>query len=265
MTELVRGEGEADTPVSILEHDGCLVISVHRPEVRNAIDHETAVLLDRAVRALEVREDFAVGVLTGSDGHFSAGRDIKAALSGQPDVLVEDRGFAGITRAKRCKPLIAAVEGYALGGGFELALACDLIVAARGARFGLPEVGLGFVAPEGGIVRLARRLPRTLAAELLLTGGRLTACRAAELGLVNRLVPDGTAVEAALELAGSIRRNAPLAVRATLQILNECDGLGERAAFRRQDALARPVFATEDSKEGYAAFSAGRPPRWTGA
>jgi enoyl-CoA hydratase len=250
--------------VAVEEVDGCLVIAVERPEVRNALDADAAARIDAALRRLERDDRLRVGVLTGRGGHFSAGKDIKAAVAGRPEGLIAERGFAGLTRAVRGKPLIAAVEGYALGGGCELALACDLVVAGASARFGLPEVCRGLVAPEGGLVRLPRRIPPAIAAELLLTGRQLDAVQAHRWGLANRIVPDGEALAAALALAAEIGRNAPLAVRTTLRVLRECAGLDESAAFARQDALVPPVFASADAAEGLAAFAEHREPRWTG-
>ena len=187
--------------------DGVLVITIDRPEVRNAVDGATAKALAAALDHLDASDDLAVGVLTGAGGNFSAGMDLKAYAAGDTPV-VPGRGFGGLTRARIRTPLIAAVEGWAVGGGTEMALACDLIVAARDASFGLFEVTHGLVPPEGGIVRLPERIPRNIAMELLLTGDPLSAVRAEQLGLVNHLTEPGQTLDRAIDLAA--RRNREL-------------------------------------------------------
>jgi enoyl-CoA hydratase len=250
--------------VRVTEHGAVLVVTIDRPRVRNAVDPAAGRAIHAALSTLDERSDLVVGVLTGAGGTFSAGKDIKATVGGEGEALVDGYGFAGLTRRHRRTPLIAAVEGYALGGGCELALACDLIVAAEDAWFGQPEVTLGLVAPEGGLLRLPRRVPAGVAAELLLTGGRLAAPRAYQLGLVCRLTRAGGALDGALALAAEIAANAPLAVRATTRVLRECAALPEADAFARQDAIVRPVFDSADAREGLAAFVERRPPRWRG-
>src|SRR6201991_24293 len=238
----------SDAPtVQTHERDGVLVITINRPKVRNAIDGATARALAEAFDQLDARDDLAVGVLTGAGGAFSAGMDLKAYAAGDTPV-VPGRGFAGLTRARPRAPLIAAVEGWAIGGGTEMALACDLIVAAQDATFGLFEVTHGLVPPEGGIVRLPERIPRNIAMELLLTGDLLPAARAEQLGLVNHLAPPGAALDRALELAPRIARNAPLAVRAIKRAVTE--RADDQDAFTEQDRIVAPVLASQDAQEG---------------
>jgi enoyl-CoA hydratase len=245
------------------EHDGVLVITINRPRVRNAVDGATARALADAFDLLDARQDLSVGVLTGSGGTFSAGMDLKAYAAGDTPVI-PGQGFAGLTRARPRTPLIAAVEGWAVGGGTEMALACDLIVAAQDATFGLFEVTHGLVPPEGGIVRLPERIPRNIALELLLTGDPLPAARAEQLGLVNHLTPPGEALDRAVELATRIARNAPLAVAAIKRAVDERTAFDDQDAFRQQDRIIEPVLASQDAQEGARAFSEKRPPRWQG-
>jgi enoyl-CoA hydratase len=189
--------------------------------------------------------------------------DLKAFVSGQRP-WVGDRGFAGIVQRASRKPLIAAIEGFAVAGGFEIALACDLIVAARGARLGIPEVKRGLVAAGGALLRLPRRIPYHLAMELALTGEPIDAERAAQVGLVNRLVEPGEAVDAALELAGAIAANGPLALAASKRILVEAPAWPQEELWQRQAELSDPVRASQDAREGSLAFAEKRPPRWQG-
>jgi enoyl-CoA hydratase/carnithine racemase len=210
---------------------------------------------------LDADPTLSVGVVTGAGGYFSAGMDLKAFARGEfPGVPV--RGFAGMTQKASDKPLIAAVEGPALAGGFEIAVACDLIVAGRGATFGVPEVRRGLVALAGGLRQLARRVPRGIAKELALTGQPIDAARAAELGLVNRVVEDGGALDAALALAEQIAANAPLALRATKRILDELDAWDGDDFWARQGEIAGPVIVSADAREGAVAFAEKRAPVW---
>jgi enoyl-CoA hydratase len=243
--------------------DGILVITINRPGSRNAIRARTAQDIAAAMARLDADPDLLVGVLTGAGGTFSAGMDLKAFAAGERPVAA-GRGFAGFVELPPAKPLIAAVEGWALGGGLEMVLACDLVVAAVGGRFGLPEVSRGLAARGGGAFRLPRRLQTALAMEVILTGLPLTAERAAQHGLVNRLVPDGTAVAAACELGAAIARNAPLSVLASKQVATRSADWPLGECFRRQNEFFDPVFASADAIEGAAAFSEKRPPRWTG-
>ncbi|MFE8945010.1 crotonase/enoyl-CoA hydratase family protein [Streptomyces sp. NPDC007856] len=243
--------------------DGVLTLTINRPAQKNAVDHEVAVQLAAAVDLLDADPELSVGVLTGAGGVFSAGMDLKAFTKGELPVL-PGRGFGGLTRAAVRKPLIAAVEGWALGGGFEMVLACDLIVAGEDARFGLPETTRGLVAAEGGLVRLPRRLPYHVAARVLLTGEPLTAAEAKQYGLVNELTPPGVALTVARELAGRVARNAPLALAAVKEVLRETQGLNESDAFTRQDEITSGLATSEDAREGARAFAEKRAPVWHG-
>jgi enoyl-CoA hydratase len=245
------------------ERDGVFVITIDRPKVRNAIDGPTAWALADAFDQLDAHDNLMVGVLTGAGGIFSAGMDLKAFAAGDTPVI-PGRGFAGLTRTQLRTPLIAAVEGWALGGGTEMALACDLIVAAQDANFGLTEVTFGLVPPEGGIVRLPERIPRNIAVEILLTGDALPAERAHQLGLVNHLTPPGEALTKAVELAHRIARNAPLSIAAVKRAVNERTAYGDQDAFRQQDQLVAPVLASHDAQEGAHAFAEKRSPHWEG-
>ncbi|MGW3743357.1 crotonase/enoyl-CoA hydratase family protein [Streptomyces sp. NPDC005146] len=242
---------------------GVLTITLNRPAQKNAVDHEVAVRLAAALDLLDADPELSVGVLTGAGGVFSAGMDLKAFAKGELPVLA-GRGFGGLTGTAVRKPLIAAVEGWALGGGFEMVLACDLIVAAEDARFGLPEVTRGLVAAAGGLGRLPRRLPYHVAARVLLTGEPLTAAEGKEYGLVNELTPPGAALDVARELAGRVARNAPLALAAVKEVLRETQGLNESDAFTHQDELTSGLFSSEDAREGARAFAEKRAPVWHG-
>ncbi|HET9255611.1 MAG TPA: crotonase/enoyl-CoA hydratase family protein [Pseudonocardiaceae bacterium] len=244
-------------------HEGVLTITINRPAQKNAVNHEVAVQLASAVDLLDADPEVSVGVLTGAGGVFSAGMDLKAFAKGERPVL-PGRGFGGLTRAAVRKPLIAAVEGWALGGGFELVLACDLIVAADNARFGCPEVTWGLVAAEGGLVRLPHRLPYHIAVRVLLTGEPLPATEAKAYGLVNELAAPGGALDAAHELARRVAKNAPLALAATKEVLRETKGLKDSDAFQRQDQLTSGLFSSEDAHEGALAFAEKRAPVWHG-
>lgn len=243
--------------------EGVLSIRLNRPEARNAVNLEMAMAIDAALRQLDQDPALRVGVITGADSVFSAGMDLKAFARGEKPVL-DGTGFAGIARAKRRKPLLAAVEGYALAGGFEIALACDLIVAGQGATFGIPEVKRGLIAAGGGLIRLSRRLPYHIAMEMALTGGSLSADRAYAMGLLNRLVPTGEARRTAVELAHQIARNAPLAVAASKQMIEQAQHTPEEEMFVLQDAVAAQIMASADAHEGAVAFSEKREPVWSG-
>ena len=243
--------------------DEILVITINRPEVRNAINGAVAQGMAAAVDELDGNDMLRVGVLTGAGGTFCAGMDLKAFLTGDTPVI-EGRGLAGLTQAPPRKPLVAAVEGWALAGGFELLLACDIVVAAETARFGVPEVKRGLIAGAGAALLLARRIPQALALELLLTGEPISAQRAADIGLVNRLAAEGTALDAALELAATIAANGPLAVAVTKQIARSAADWSADEAWDRQDELMQPVFTSEDAIEGATAFAEKRRPVWKG-
>jgi enoyl-CoA hydratase len=240
-----------------------LVVTIDRPQVRNAVNTATARAIAAAMERLDADDALCVGVLTGAGGTFSAGMDLKAFLAGERP-SVPGRGFAGLVEAPPAKPLIAAVEGFALAGGFEIALACDLIVAAEDASFGLPEVSRGLMAGGGGLLRLPRRVPLGTAAEWALTGDRVGAAQAHTAGLVNRLAPPGGALDGALALAGRIAENGPLAVRATKRVLGESGQWPAEEAFARQNAVYEPVRSSEDAREGASAFTEKRRPVWRG-
>ena len=245
------------------EDDGVVVITLDRPEVRNAIDLRTALLLERAVDDAEADASVRVIVLTGAGSTFCAGMDLAAANRGQFPVT-ERRGPLGLTAEPPTKPTIAAVEGAALAGGFELALAADLVVAAEDSTFGLPEVKRGLLAAAGGLLRTSQRLPRPVALEIALTGEPVTAARLHGLGLVNRVVAPGDALTSALDMARTIAANAPLSVRVGKEIVDAAPTWSADEAFTRQGEMASPVILSDDAKEGVAAFAEKRPPRWTG-
>ena len=246
--------------VSTERRDHVLIITMDRAAKRNAIDAEMTAGLDAALNTLDDDPDLRVGVLTGSAGVFSAGTDL-ANGSGEP---TPRGGEYGLMRRRRNTPLIAAVEGLAFGGGFELALACDLIVAGRTTRFGLPEVARGVIATSGALFRAPRALPRNVAKEMLLTGQPLSAERAWSFGLVNRVSEDGGAVAGALELAELIVANSPTSVRATLQAIDALVAEEDEAGWEQTANGLATVTAGEDMREGVAAFLDKRAPRWTG-
>lgn len=243
--------------------DRVLVITINRPDQRNAVNAGVATGIAAALDALDADPDLSVGVLTGAGKGFCAGMDLKAFVAGE-SVLAGDRGFAGITRRGSDKPLIAAIEGFAVAGGLEVALACDLIVAAKGAKLGIPEVKRSLVAAAGGLLRLPRVLPRNVAVELALTGDPIDAQRAYELGMVNRLTEPGGALDAAIDLAEAIAVNGPLALTATKRVLRESVDWPDEQFFERQDAITGPVFRSLDAREGATAFAERRPPVWRG-
>jgi enoyl-CoA hydratase len=238
------------------------VATLNRPDARNAINQAAAQKIASWVDELDADPDLRAGVLTGGDT-FSAGMDLKAFLSGESP-HVGERGFAGIVQAPPRKPVVAAVEGYALAGGFELALACDLIVAAKDAKFGIPEVRRGLVAAAGGLLRLPRRIPYHLAMELALTGEPIDGERAHAIGIVNRIAESGGALDAALELAHAIANNGPLAVQASKQIVSCAPEWSSEEAWAKQGEIAGPVFVSEDAREGATAFAERRAPNWQG-
>jgi enoyl-CoA hydratase len=249
--------------VLVERREGVQVITINRPGAKNALDRAVAEGVAAAVDELDASDDLRVGVLTGAGGTFSAGMDLKAFLRGETPAI-EGRGLCGITQRPPAKPLIAAVEGWALAGGFELLLACDLIVAAETARFGVPEVKRSLVAAGGAALQLPRRVPFNVALEMLLTGDPLGAPRAAELGLVNRLTVEGGALDGALELAATIAANGPLAVAATKAVARGSADWTFAEGWPEQAGIIAPVFASEDAREGATAFAEKRPPVWKG-
>jgi enoyl-CoA hydratase len=240
-----------------------LLITINRADQRNAVNAAVARGIAGALDELDGDPDLSVGVLTGAGKGFSAGMDLKAFVAGESP-HADDRGFAGITQRAAEKPLIAAVEGFAVAGGLEIALACDLIVASRGTRLGIPEVKRSLVAAGGALLRLPRALPRTIAMELALTGDPIDAQRAHELGLVNRLAEPGEAVHTALELAAAIAVNGPLALAASKRILRESVDWPDSEFFARQGEIAGPVMSSQDAREGATAFAQKRAPVWRG-
>jgi enoyl-CoA hydratase len=250
-------------PVLTQRRGAILLITLNRPQARNAVNLPLAEGLSDALDELDGDDSLSLGVLTGAGKGFCAGMDLKAFVTGQRP-WVGDRGFAGITRRGPVKPLIAAVEGFALAGGLEVALSCDLIVAAEDVRLGLPEVTRGLVAAAGGLLRLPRRIPYHVAMELALTGAPIDARRGAELGLVNRVAVPGHALEVALGLAEKVAAGGPLALAATKRIIEEQQDWGLAEMWERQDAISGPIFASEDATEGAKAFAEKRAPQWHG-
>ncbi|WP_077086735.1 crotonase/enoyl-CoA hydratase family protein [Mycobacterium rhizamassiliense] len=257
------GNEEANEPEVLVEQRGrILIITINRPKAKNAVNSAVANGLAAAVDRLDEEAGLSVGILTGAGGSFCAGMDLKAFARGELPI-VEGRGM-GFTERPPVKPLIAAVEGYALAGGTELALATDLIVASKDSAFGIPEVKRGLVAGGGGLLRLPQRIPSAIAMELALTGENLSAERAHALGMVNALAEPGGALDAAIDLAERIAANGPLAVAATKRIMVESRGWSPDTMFAEQNALLAPVFSSNDAKEGAIAFAEKRAPKWTG-
>ena len=255
-------EAASEPEVLVEQRDRILIITINRPKAKNAVNSAVAHGLADAVDRLDSDPRLSVGILTGAGGTFCAGMDLKAFARGEVPI-VEGRGM-GFTERPPVKPLIAAVEGYALAGGTELALATDLIVASRDASFGIPEVKRGLVAGGGGLLRLPTRIPPAIAMELALTGEAFTAERAHALGMVNVLAEPGGALDAAIELAERITVNGPLAVAATKRIIVESRGWSPDTMFGEQNKILMPVFSSNDAREGAIAFAEKRPARWTG-
>lgn len=250
-----------DQAVLTKREHGVLIVTINRPEARNAVNAAVATGIASALDTLDDDDGLSVGVLTGAHPGFCAGMDLKGFARGErPDV--GDRGFAGITQRSAEKPLIAAVEGFAVAGGLEVALACDLIVASEGAKLGLPEVKRSLIAAGGGLLRLPRAVPRNIAYEMALTGDPILAERAYALGLVNRLTEPGAALQTALELAHTIAENGPLALLATKRILRGARDWSDAEFFERQARIADPVFRSQDAQEGATAFAEKRKPNW---
>jgi enoyl-CoA hydratase len=237
-------------------------LRLNRPQARNAMNLELASLFDRALSEADADPQVRVIVLSGAGPAFCAGQDLNALASGEPEAFIGDRGWAGFTARSRRTPVIAAVDGAAVGGGFELILACDLVVASTRAWFALGEVNHGLIAAAGGAARLPHRLPHALAMELVLTGSRLTAERAFQLGAVNRLVEPGTAEQVAQTLADAIVANPAGAVAAGRQVVECSRRDGEASAQRLAERLLEQLRAGPDAAEGVQAFAEGRAPRW---
>ncbi|TCO78404.1 crotonase/enoyl-CoA hydratase family protein [Chromatocurvus halotolerans] len=243
--------------------DGILTITLNRPAAKNAANRALAEGVSAAIDQLEADDSLRVAILTGAGGTFCSGMDLKAFVTGELPV-VEGRGFAGMVEYLAKKPIIAAVEGYALAGGFELAISCDLIVAAEDAKFGIPEVKRGLAAAAGGLVRLPKQIPPRIAMEMALTGEFISAQRAYELGLINRVVSPGSALEQATALAEAIAANGPLAVAASKKVVALAEDWTRDNMFAKQNAITQPVFTSEDAIEGATAFAEKRAPNWKG-
>lgn len=243
--------------------DGVMIITVNRPEAKNAMNKAASELIAAALDQLDADNDLRVGIITGAGGTFCSGMDLKGFLRGETP-FVSGRGFGGLTQKSPDKPLIAAVDGYALAGGLELAIACDMIVANENAKFGIPEVKRGLAAAAGGLLRLPKKIPPHIAMELALTGEFIDAKRAYELGLVNRITP-GAALDAALELAQTIAGNGPLAVKKSKQVMVQSAEWSETEMWQKQNDTLGNLFTTNDAREGAAAFAEKRKPNWTGS
>src|ERR1700733_791892 len=243
--------------------DGVIEITINRPEARYALNGAVRKGVTEALTELDSRDDLSIAILTGAGGTFSAGMDLKAflagELSGEPG-----RGVAGPPRGQPRKPVIAAIEGYALAGGCELALACDLRVAADNATFGIPEVKRGLVAGGGGLLRLPRLIPPAIALEFALTGDSFSAADAYRYGLVNALTAPGESLAGARALAARITANGPLAVAATKEIITKAADWTFEEGWDGQQSILGPVFASQDAREGARAFAEKRAPQWKG-
>ena len=259
----MSGVAGMEPEVLVQHEDGIAVITINRPQQRNAVNRAVSYGVCAAMDELDRRPDLHVGILTGAGGTFCAGMDLKAFLRGEV-TRVEGRGILGIAITPPKKPVIAAVEGYALAGGFESALACDLIVAARNAQFGLPEVKRGLAAGAGGLLRLPRLLPPRIAMEIALTGDFVGAERLAQFGLVNELTEPGGALDAARALARRIIANAPLSVAASKRVMVEQQDWPLAEMWARQAEITGPILASADAREGAAAFAERRAPVWRG-
>jgi acetyl-CoA C-acetyltransferase len=250
-------------PVLAETRGNILVLTLNRPEVRNAMDLAAARCLEERLDAFEANNELRVAILTGGPSFFCAGTDLKAASDGSRPITAR-RGWFGLVRQPPAKPLIAAVEGPAYGGGFEIALACDLIVASRISRFALPEASRGLVAAAGGLIRLPRKIPPALAAEIAFTGEPVTAERLYVLGLVNRICDAGRTLAIAMTLAEKVAAAAPLSIEATKRVLALCNTLAESESWEQQEIEFAPVRASQDTQEGLKAFLEKRAPVWRG-
>jgi enoyl-CoA hydratase len=251
-----------ENPVLTEVEDGVLIVTMNRPEAKNAMNKAQAEGISAAMDRLEADDSLRCAILTGAGGTFCSGMDLKGFLRGETPT-VEGRGFGGLSQWTPKKPLIAAVDGYALAGGCEMALSCDLIVANSGAKFGIPEVKRGLAAAAGGLIKLPRQIPPRIAMELALTGDFIDAARAYELGFVNRVV-EGPAIEGAKELAKRIAENGPLALAASKAIVRNSHEWTEAEMWDKQNAYTMAVFVSQDAREGAAAFAEKRKPNWQG-
>jgi enoyl-CoA hydratase len=256
------GDEQVSEDVLTQVENGILIVTINRPEAKNAMNKAAAEGIAAAMDRLDEDDDLRVAILTGAGGTFCSGMDLKGFLRGESP-SIEGRGFGGITQQGPSKPLIAAVEGYALAGGMELMISCDLVVANKDAKFGIPEAKRGLAAAAGGLMKLPDLIPPKIAMELALTGDFIDATRAYELGLVNRVV-EGSALDAAKELAAKINENGPLAVRVSKQIVDQSRGWSLEERWDEQAKLLPKVFMSEDAREGAAAFAEKRKPNWKG-
>ena len=243
--------------------DSVLIITINRPEARNAVNRAVAEGIADAMERLDSDAAINAAILTGAGGTFCSGMDLKAFLTGELP-LVKGKGFAGFVEAPPAKPLIGAVEGYALAGGMEVAIACDLLVANTNAQFGIPEVKRGLVAAGGGLLSLPSMIGTRMAKELALIGDFITAQRAYEIGFVNRIT-DGAALDAAMELASKIAANGPMALIASKRIIDERPDWSSEDMWKKQSEIAASIMASNDAREGAAAFAQKRKPNWTGS
>ncbi|HVU74771.1 MAG TPA: crotonase/enoyl-CoA hydratase family protein [Mycobacteriales bacterium] len=248
--------------VLVERRDGLQIITINRPDQRNAVNRAVSDAVCAAIDELESTPELKLAIITGAGGTFCAGMDLKAFVSGE-DVMSPDRGFGGITSRPPRKPLIAAIEGWALAGGTEIALAADMIVAAEDAQLGIPEVKRGLVAGAGGLLRMPGKIPLNLAYELALTGDPLSAKAAHAIGLVNALTPKGGALDGALALAARITPNGPLALAATKKVLDFAAEHTVDEGWALQLEVLPTIFASNDAREGATAFAEKRPPKWT--
>lgn len=254
---------ENNTTILAERHGNVLVVTINRPEAKNAMDKATALQMNAAMDLLDSDDSLYIGVVTGAQGNFSTGADLKALARGERPIT-EDRGGFGVFRRPPRKPLIAAVEGYALGGGMELCLSCDLVVASSAARMGLTEVRHSVCATGGGLFRLPRRIPYHLAMEVALSGEPREAEFFYRHGLVNRLVEPGHALSEAIAWAQRLAENAPLALAASKEIIWRSKDWSDEDAWSAQQPIAMRAFESEDRREGLAAFAEKRKPVWKG-
>jgi enoyl-CoA hydratase len=250
-------------PAVLTEVDGnVLIVTINRPEAKNAMNNAVAVGIAAAMDRLDADTDLRCAILTGAGGTFCSGMDLKGFLRGELP-SVPGRGFGSLSEWTPKKPIIAAVDGYALAGGLELALACDLIVSSNTAKFGIPEAKRGLTAAAGGLIKLPRQIPPRIAMELALTGDFITAARAYELGFINQ-ISDGPSLPMAKELAARIAQNGPLALIASKAIIRESHEWTEAEMWEKQAKHSRAVFTSSDAREGATAFAEKRKPNWQG-
>lgn len=253
----------SEAPVVLTRvEDGVLIITMNRPEAKNAMNKAQCEGIAAALDRLEAEDDLRCAILTGAGGTFCSGMDLKAFLTGERP-SIEGRGFGGLTEWTPKKPIIAAVDGYALAGGMELAMSCDLIVANTASKFGIPEAKRGLAAAAGGLIKLPRQIPPRIAMELALTGEFIDAQRAYALGFINRIV-EGPAIDGAMELARTVAANGPLALIASKAVIRQSHTWSDEEMWQKQAALTMPVFVSEDAREGAAAFAQKRKPNWQG-